>query len=146
MMAAMRTRALLLASVLLAALASSTQVDARSMIHVYLPVNFAQPDSGVQGPLHRPRRVTIASADSGLKMRRLRWHGWGTARVSATGISAWCSGSCSNGTHWAPIELRFSHPVPDCGGGRWFAHLTIREGGGRAIDTPVPNTNCAEGP
>lgn len=99
---------------------------AASAVDVYIPYDFSNVMAGVQGPLHRPRRFAIPSADSTLHVRHVRWHGLGTSHATARGRYDWCTSACPAEPWHGTIRLSFSRIKRDCLQRRWYSRLRMK--------------------
>jgi hypothetical protein len=86
------------------------------------------------GPLaSAPKEFVITCADANYALAGLRWHGWGTARATATGSARAndCTPDCASGHFHSYRMTAVADRLTRCGAARVYARLTIVYAGPR---------------
>jgi len=98
-----------------------------------IPTRFDDPNAPYQ-VLHAPRAFRIASADSTLHVRHLRWTGWGTQHARAVGQAQWCDGRC--GSDWQSYRMRLANLArgEHCATKRWYETVRSKLASGSWTD------------
>jgi hypothetical protein len=86
------------------------------------------------GPLvDAPKTFVIACADANYELTNLRWHGWGGARATATGLAQAndCTPNCAAGSFHSYRMTAVADRLTRCGAARVYGRLAIVYAGPR---------------
>jgi len=86
------------------------------------------------GPLaSAPEELVITCADANYELAGLHWHGWGTARATATGTARAndCTPNCAAGHFHSYRMTAVADKLRSCGAARVYGRLTITYAGPR---------------